>query len=233
MTTPSCCVVIPTTGSSFLRQAVESTGTDCDVMLMTDSRDGYLRTFSLWKDCRWGSRVRIAQLPYQVGGGPWRGHRLYAASPHLVVHDRMLFLDEDNWYEPEHVRTMSDALDVSSVAYSYRSIHDRLTGEFICHDACESLGPFERGIGGRRLVDTSCWGFRTEWLIQHGHYWHRPDDADAQFTEFVARLNRATMTSNYRYSVCYRLSANSGAPDADFFLRGNARYASKAEASAQ
>lgn len=46
------------------------------------------------------------EIPFNTGaadGGPFYGHRIYAAFAHLVNCDYVFFCDEDNWYEPDHV----------------------------------------------------------------------------------------------------------------------------------
>lgn len=229
-------VIIPTTGALELRQAVESCLPDADVLLVTDSKEGFdriddgllhgIRTDHCW----------VLDLPFRVGGGEFAGHRVYAASPHLVNHEFVAFLDEDNWYAPEHLPAMLAALQNADAAWSLRKIVNK-DGTFVCNDDCESLGPHVRGVGRRRLVDTSCWAFRRAWLEKHSWVWAGGWGRDGAFTDNVHTLSsgdpecynwraatnwgRARVVGTGLYSVNYRLGASERSPKAEFFVTGN------------
>ena len=55
--------------------------------------------------------VAVNVLHENVGKNGFYGHRVYAAFPHLVNSDYIFLLDEDNWYEPDHIETLVKTLE--------------------------------------------------------------------------------------------------------------------------
>jgi hypothetical protein len=86
-------------------------------------------------------------------GGALRTALSYLANSRLVA-----YLDDDNWWTPQHLSTMLAAIAGKSWAFSLRSLVDHRLDEVICRDEWESLGPgrgvYVAGFGG--WVDTSC-----------------------------------------------------------------------------
>jgi glycosyltransferase involved in cell wall biosynthesis len=173
--------------------------------------------------------VDVLQLPRNTGGRTWMGHRIYASVPHLVDEDLVLFLDEDNWYDPDHVAALASAVRRGGLdwAYSLRKITDR-DGNLIAPDDCESLGrwPIWRvaGKAPRYLVDTSCCAVRREVLIRVCWAWHQPRGADRVVTQLLRDHFRRHGCSG-RYSLNYRLGSGPASPVAGFFIAGNAAMA--------
>ncbi len=69
------------------------------------------------------------------------------------------YLDDDNWYDTDHVDSMRRAIDGKVWAFALRHFIDRDSGEYLCPDLWESMGP-ARGVyagvqGG--FVDTNCY----------------------------------------------------------------------------
>jgi glycosyltransferase involved in cell wall biosynthesis len=50
-------------------------------------------------------KTRMIELEENVGKG-WYGHRVYAACSFLVNADVICYLDEDNFFEPNHIETV-------------------------------------------------------------------------------------------------------------------------------
>lgn len=217
--------IIPTSGRPELRQAVESALPASDVLLVTDGPRGEQKCGGALyhgQNTPGYGAIDFLHVPFKVGGGEWAGHRIYAAVPHLVNHEFVAFLDEDNWYEPEHLPAMLDALAGSDVAWSYRNIVDK-AGTFICRDECESLGPHHLGVERRWLVDTSCWAFRTEALRSFCGQWDGGWGQDSRFTEHMKAIASHSMVGTGLYSLNYRLGGSERSPKAEFFLQGNER----------
>jgi len=72
-------------------------------------------------------------------GGAIRTLLSYAANSHAVA-----YLDDDNWFGADHLRTLRDALDGYDYAFSKRWYVDHETLTLLCVDDWESLGP---GVG--------------------------------------------------------------------------------------
>ena len=108
-------VITPTTGKDTLKRAVESV-TDQTVktehLLVADGEKATENPYF------YSSSQRLI-LPENVGANNWYGHRVYAAMPLMVNADYILFLDEDNWFEPNHVETMINKIKSKELMWAY------------------------------------------------------------------------------------------------------------------
>ena len=87
-------------------------------------------------------------------GGALKTILSYAANSRCIT-----YLDDDNWYAPDHVATMLQAMVGKAWAFSLRHFVDAQTGDVLCADAWESLGP-DRGVYAKAqggFVDTNCY----------------------------------------------------------------------------
>ena len=86
-------------------------------------------------------------------GGALRTILSYTAHSRLVA-----YLDDDNWWAPTHLADLVRAIDGRDWAYSLRWFADAESGEPLCIDQWESVGPdagvFRERFGG--FVDPSC-----------------------------------------------------------------------------
>jgi hypothetical protein len=87
-------------------------------------------------------------------GGALKTILSYAANSRCVT-----YLDDDNWYAPDHVATMLGAMAGKAWGFSLRHFVDAQSGEPLCADTWESLGPgrgvYAKAQGG--FVDTNCY----------------------------------------------------------------------------
>ena len=174
-------VITPTTGKDTVWKAMESVAQQtvkAEHLLVLDGAEvGY----KLGKDQPLGTTY--ITLPENVGGNGWYGHRVYAAMPLLVNADYILFLDEDNWFEPNHVETMIDKIKSKDLMWSYslRRIVDE-EGQYLCDDDCESLGRWPTFYDHMlNFVDTNCYCFRREYLVTMAHTFYGQWGADRPF----------------------------------------------------
>jgi len=87
-------------------------------------------------------------------GGALKTMLSYAANSRYVT-----YLDDDNWYAPDHVATMLEAVAGKAWAFSLRHFVDAESGTPLCPDTWESLGP-DRGVYANAqdgFVDTNCY----------------------------------------------------------------------------
>lgn len=86
-------------------------------------------------------------------GGALRTILSYAANSRAVA-----YLDDDNWFGEDHIRTLRGALVDHDYAFSLRWYVDRESGQPLCIDEWESVGPdvgvFRQRFGG--FVDPNC-----------------------------------------------------------------------------
>ena len=198
-------VITPTTGKNTVNRAIESVQ---DQTIPTEHlivEDGKLTNMHVF-ETEYGDRQRRKiTLPENVGADGWYGHRVYAAMPLMVNADYILFLDEDNWFEPNHVETMLNKIKSKDLmwAHSLRRICNE-RGEYVCDDDCESLGRYPTFYDSTlNFVDTNCYCFRREFLVTVAHSFYGKWGADRPFykaasTSLPAFGCTGEATVNYR-----------------------------------
>jgi GT2 family glycosyltransferase len=239
----SVVTIIPSIGSPKLADALASLARqdypDVDVYLVVDGKakrqqvKDVIDAFSKNGDSATKAflpRIHATTLAWNVGAGGYFGHRIYAAFPHLVNHEFVTFLDEDNWYRPDHISSLVETLDYypdAVFAYSLREIY-RPNGEFVTNDDCESLGdwPVWMAPNGKyepeaRLADVSAYLFRRKFLITVSYLWHRGWGIDRAFVNGV-RNAKLKFACSGKYTLGYRLGGNPGSVPESYFTEGNA-----------
>lgn len=231
----SVTVITPTIGSEKLFDAMESvsrqTYKNIKHLIVIDGHDyadKARKTTSRYP------QSHVMQLPYNTGANGFYGHRVYAGVPHLINTDYIAFLDEDNWYEPEHIASLvetieEDVIDASidsgkkrdfQFAYSLRKIYSP-DKRYLTDDNCESLGKwpiFFTHDNPQYLVDTSSYLFKREFLIQSGHVWHHGWGGDRRYYNAVRTFDH---NCSGKHTMCYRLDGNQNSVTEEFFIQGN------------
>ena len=228
---PSVTVITPTIASPKLMDAVVSvhnqTYSKVKHLIVVDGYDHYEDFCKINEDFpRTKERFNTLNvLTENTGANGFYGHRIYAAFSHLVNTDYVFFLDDDNWYEPDHVESLVDTLQSQSLdfAYSLRNIYDE-NKEFVCRDDCESLGKWPIWFthdNPQYLIDTSSFAFKRDFLIQVASLWHSGWGGDRRF--FYAVKDQSRWNTSGKYSLNYRLDGNPNSVKSDFFLEGNTK----------
>lgn len=194
-------VITPTTGKDTLNKAMESVQ---DQTVPTEHlivEDGKLTRMHIFENIM---RKKIT-LPENVGGDGWYGHRVYAAMPFMVNADYILFLDEDNWFEPNHVETLINKIKSKDLMWAYslrRIVDDR--EQYVCEDDCESLGRWPTFYDHTlNFVDTNCYCFRREYLVHVCQHFYGQWGQDRVFYQAASKSLPAfgctgEATVNYR-----------------------------------
>ena len=166
------------------------------------------------------SKTRMIELEENVGKG-WYGHRVYAACSFLVNADVICYLDEDNFFEPNHIETVVKKLqEGNDWVYSLRNIHDK-DGKFLCEDNCESLGKWPVYFNPEvHHIDTSCFAIRRDIAVHIGHSWYGKWGADRQFFSALKKYFTKYDCTN-QYTTNYRLDGNENSVNEKFFTEGN------------
>ena len=229
----SVSVITPTTGMDTLAQAIKSVSTqDADHIVVIDGVKFAERAIKIITEHE-HPRLRLIILPENTGNpqrhynpeynGRFYGHRIYGAMAGLVNTDHIMFLDEDNWYEPNHVESMVSLIKNHNLewAYSLRKVVDG-EGNFICDDNCDSLGVFPNYMN-IPFVDMNCYCFGVGTLLKIVDIFQIPSyHCDrAVFKRAVA------ICSDYdkfggtgKHTVNYRVTKEG---QADWFIKGNKR----------
>lgn len=213
-------VITPTIGSPKLQDAIDSVQRQTygfvEHLVVIDGVKYFDETMinSQARSC-----TKYTTSPENTGANGFYGHRIYAAYPHLVNSDYIFFLDEDNWYKPNHVESLVKVLEQGNdFAYSLRQIYD-VNGIYVCDDNCESLGKWPIFHNENEfLIDTSSFAFKREFLINACHLWHSGWGGDRRFYNLVKQRPHDT---NGDHTMCYRLDGNEGSVKPQFFHEGN------------
>ncbi len=166
------------------------------------------------------TKVKTVILEENVGKG-WYGHRVFAACSFLVNADIIVYLDEDNWFEPCHVEKLVGKINEGNDwAYSLRKIYDK-DGNFLCEDNCESLGRWPVYFNNEVFhIDTSAFAVKRDCAVRIGHAWYGQWGADRQFFSNLSKFFPKFDCTN-AHTLCYRLDGNPNSVSKEFFDKGN------------
>lgn len=224
-------VVTPTINSEHLEQCLESvqsqTYEDITHYVFIDGEnyhDAVSSTISAKTNRR--KPIRTVSLQENIGKG-WYGHRVYAACSFLVNADVICYLDEDNWFDPNHIDGLVKKLkEGNDWAFSLRKIYDK-AGDFICEDNCESLGKWPVYFNHQVFhIDTSSFAVKRSVAIQIGHSWYGQWGADRQFFSNIKNFFPRFDCTN-EHTLCYRLDGNPKSVTKQFFDEGNQHMKNK------
>lgn len=152
------------------------------------------------------------------------GMNVYALAPYVVKEEFICFLDDDNWYETNHVESTVAHISSNDLSwvYSNRNIVDN-EGLFICRDNCEQTGYFPN-ISNVNLVDNSSYVMRIDTARKYANSWLGSIVSDRKVLKTLLE-NKEPCGCTGLYTVNYRLSKDGSWPDgASFFLRSNERF---------
>ena len=214
-------VVTPTIGSEHLSKCVESVDNQTyENLTHYVFIDGLQYAEDVECALEGASKVKTVFLEDNVGKG-WYGHRVYAACSFLVNADVIVYLDEDNFFEPCHVEKMVRKIEEGNDwVYSLRKIVDK-NGEFLCEDDCESLGKWPVFFDDKvQHIDTSCFAIRRDVAVRIGHAWYGQWGADRQFFGAL-KQNFKKFDCTNEYTLNYRLDGNPNSVTKEFFEKGN------------
>jgi glycosyltransferase involved in cell wall biosynthesis len=228
----SVTVITPTVGSPKLRDAIrsvqEQTYSNIDHLLVIDGNQYFdnawheLHTEYSPKNAK--KTATVLKLPWNTGANGFNGQRIYASIPHLINSDYVFFLDEDNWYEPDHVATLVETIEKNNLdwAHSLRKIYTP-DKQYITDDNCESLGRWPIYFthdNPQYLVDTSSYAFTGKFIQKTCHLWHSGAwGEDRRY--FYAIANQSKWGTNGKHTLCYRVDNNPQSVNGEFFTEGN------------
>lgn len=229
-------VVTPTTGAPELVEAIRSvysqTYKSVEHLIIVDGYDYSRRTDQTLNASGiiTGNRIKRIDLPFNTGGGGFYGHRVMAGFSHLINHDYVLFLDQDNWYDADHVESLISKIEDNKFDWSYslRKICDK-NGQYITDDNCESLGQWPVWTDeNSHLIDTSSYCFKRDFIRSVGHIWDHGWGADRRFYTIIKdHLKHTNYGCSGKHTLNYRLGGNEGSVQSEFFTEGNKRTRSK------
>lgn len=226
----SVVVITPTIGLPALSKAMESvanqTYKNITHLVVIDGRDYFEKVL---KSTPILDNVVITTAPYNTGGNGYYGHRIYAAYSHLVDHDYIAYLDEDNWFDPNHIETLVNTLETKDYdwVHSLRKVY--VENEYLADDCCESIGRypiwFSQPDNPQHLVDTSSYLFKRDFITKVSSHWHWGWGGDRRFFTIITKgLNHNNYGTSGQHTLNYKLPDMNRAYGGDFkfFEKGNA-----------
>jgi glycosyltransferase involved in cell wall biosynthesis len=220
----SAVVIVPTTGAETLKKTVESIArqsyTNLTALIVVDGKDHRSKVDKILVKEQSNLEKQIVYLTDNVGANGFYGHRIYAAFSHLINQDYVFFLDQDNWFDPNHVSSMISKLENtnSDWVYSLRSIVDK-AGDFLCFDNCESLGKWEAWTKTYH-IDTNCYCLKREVAVAIAGAWHGGWGQDRVVRQALVQYFPQYECTG-EYTLNYRLDGNPGSVSKEFFEQGN------------
>lgn len=217
-------VIIPTTGSPEVKQAIESVlnqtyPTECYIVV--DGSENSMKVFDILDDFVGNEKIKVCHLPVNVGANGFYGHRVYAAFTHLVNTKYVLYLDQDCWMDVNHVKSCIDTIEnnILDWSYSLRAITDK-DGINLTFDNCESLGKWPVFSGDYNHIDTNCYCLKTEVAVKIASVWHGGWGQDRVWFKALSQyFPKFDVTG--KYTLNYRLAGNDGSVKKEFFEYGN------------
>ncbi len=220
-------VVIPTILRPYLRQALESifaqrfagrihvlVGIDVprgDLAVIDAAcaqRPSHCAVQVFWPG--YSTSVRNGGLMAPGDGGALRAMLTYLANSPYVA-----YLDDDNWWDPNHLTQLRGAIDAADWAFSLRWFVHPETRRPVCVDVWESVGPgqglFKERFGG--FVDPSCLMINKVACPLAPHHWNFPlpvDPMSADRSVFAFLAGSHTVRGTGRPTVFYTLQPKDG-----------------------
>lgn len=223
---PLITIITPTTGSEQLKAACQSvwdqTYDNIEHIVVVDGPQYKANTYHIIG----GSKSTMMCLPHNTGANNYNGHRIYGAMTYIANGDFLCFLDQDNWFEPNHIETLVNTIEAGNQwAYSLRKIVDQ-EGQYICNDDCESLGKWKSVINDY-FIDVNCYMIPKLAALSFSPYWYRrarhpqeQPEVDRILSAFMMQ-NFKTFDTNGQYSVNYRVASRADSVQDSFFIKGN------------
>jgi hypothetical protein len=223
-------LITPSIGSLHLVRAIESvqaqTYSLLEHVIIADGPEHHERVRALLPR-KPQHPIHFLALPFNTGGGGFNGHRVYGAAPYLVHGRFVAYLDEDNWFESDHVASLMEKITTEGLAWTYalRRIVNA-DGQFVTTDDCESLGHWPTwNDPNSHLVDVNCYMLRRDLALAISPLWYRRfrDEESPDFAicrQLLQDYPRCGTTG--RFTVNYRVGSSTNSVQAEFFLQGNA-----------
>ena len=219
----SATVIIPTTGSPELEDAVRSVlnqSYETKCYIVSDGVQHHSKTRIITDNFLERKNLERCFLPINVGANGFYGHRVYAAFTHLIDTDYVLYLDQDCWFDSNHVQSCIETIEKNNLDWSYslRKVYNK-DGEYLCNDDCESLGKWKT-YHGVNHIDTNCYCIKTSVAIKLAQVWHGGWGQDRVFLSVLSQ-HFPKFECTGEYTLNYKVDGNAGSVNAEFFFNGN------------
>lgn len=228
-------IITAATGNPILEKNIESvrnqTYDNIQHVIFVDGLDKADSCFDILMKSKFPStnpmKETVIQLPYSVGKDRWNGHRMYAAGSYLCEGEYVMYLDEDNFLEPNHVEECMKTIESGKDwTFSFRKIVNK-EGGFICNDDCESLGDWASILDPRDFfIDVNCYFLPKMLAVYVSPIWYRKarEPGVPEVDRVLCPTLRQMAPNNqgtHKYTVNYTVGNTERSVQAEFFLQGN------------
>jgi len=199
---PTVAVVTATTNRATLKQAMESVDEQTYPCTHYVIIDGVRGNDTMSYDDP--PNRHILRLPKATGKNGIMNGAICAMAPYICTEDYICYLDDDNWFEPNHVESLMDVIGNNAYAYSLRNLIWP-TNKFYARDDGESLGHYGD------LVDVNCYMFKREVCAGIAPLWYKTTGdlmIGDRYVWEALRQNNTPWAASGKYTVNYRISAN-------------------------
>jgi glycosyltransferase involved in cell wall biosynthesis len=221
-------VVTAACGSAALKRCIASvqkqTYPDIDHIVVADGSSRVANVSRQMPSS--GKSPRLLRLPHETGRNGFNGHRIYASLPFLVKSKYIIFLDEDNFIDKNHVQSLVRLAETHNLdwAYSLRKIVSK-SGSLLLRDDCDSLGIWGSWYGAQNHIDANCYLLRTSVARETSPIWDRPAyedilNPDKALCRWLLFHKIKGFTTG-EYTLNYRLGGNERSVKVEYFQEGN------------
>jgi glycosyltransferase involved in cell wall biosynthesis len=228
-------VITATTGNPLLagclRSVAQQTYKNVTHLVVGDGPEHWEKIDSIFTNAAFpnGTNQFYVEMPYPIGKDRWNAHRIYPAATYMVEGDYVMYLDEDNVLEPNHIESLVKLVQEKKLdwAYSFRKIIDK-EGNYLCHDDCESLGKWASVLSPQDFfIDVNCYFVRREVAVAITPAWYRKfrEPGQPEVDRVLAHVlmnNFKNFDTTHEYSLLYRVGNTQYSVQKEFFDRGNA-----------
>lgn len=204
-------VVTATTSRKELQQAINSVREQtysCRHYIFIDGEQAFKNEFYI-------KGAEVCQLPVCTGGNGMMNGGIVAASAFLVQEDMICWLDDDNWFEPNHIEKLVEAKGDKPYSYSLRSLRN-FDGSLFANDDFESIG--HHGS----FIDLNCYLMNRNIAVQIAPLWYKTTGElmiGDRFVYQALKENNLESACSGLYTLNYRL--NEKRDLRGFFFEGN------------
>lgn len=199
----SVAVITATTGRDTLAQAIESVAAQTygNVHHYVFFDGVPVQTFPHEPE-----NYHAIPIPKPTGGNGMLNGGIIAASAYLTTEDLICFLDDDNWYDPDHIESMVEAMGDHNYAFSLRKLINP-DGSFYVNDDGESIGHYGD------LVDVNCYMFKRDICAGIAPLWYKTNIEKTmmvgdRYVWDLLKSQNVPFGATGRYTVNYRMGAH-------------------------
>lgn len=167
-------VITSTIGRSELRQAIESVKSQtlkAKHIVFVNGPRYHDATRGILQDYPEIDAFYLSEETGDYGAGGSMAD-VFAAAPFLVRSEWVLFLDDDNFFDSNHIESLFTFVKRNNLkwAYSLRRFVDK-TGTPICDDDWRSLGHAPVFMTNSNLIDNSCYFVHRSLATKYAWVW--------------------------------------------------------------